>query len=341
MTSIEKNESLINRINKLLALAMDSGASEHERKRAQERADELMARHAIDRMDLTVEEKGKVIIEEFTISVLDLAFREHLVDMMSHIVMHANCRAVRQGFGLTPKFQIVGFPEDVKYAQRLWFIAFSEMAAHINPRWDDAISFDTNVHRLVKAGWKWDQINDIAVKHGGEPKSNWLRNAYNRECKRLGESNGKATRHLAYRTSYVEGFVTEVARKLRDMRAKTKETIGDNDRFALAVRSTKEQVDEEFYLLFPHLKPMSQEERNEYMKKWRAQEQAKLAGMTADQRAAYDRARRKEAERARRRYDNMRNSVYDPNGWSAGSAAGKKVDFNDSTKIKTEKKELS
>lgn len=50
MTTTEKSESLINRINrinKLLALAMDAGATENERKVAQERADEMMARHAL------------------------------------------------------------------------------------------------------------------------------------------------------------------------------------------------------------------------------------------------------------------------------------------------------
>ena len=44
----EPNENIMARINKLLLLAADEGASPHERELAEERAEKLMAQHVID-----------------------------------------------------------------------------------------------------------------------------------------------------------------------------------------------------------------------------------------------------------------------------------------------------
>ena len=60
----EPNESVMSKINKLLTLAANEGATEHERKRAEETAERLMAQHMIEEHELrkAAERSGKTTI---------------------------------------------------------------------------------------------------------------------------------------------------------------------------------------------------------------------------------------------------------------------------------------
>lgn len=363
------SESIISRINKLLALAMDPSASEHERELAKERADRLMVQHQLDRMDLTVEERSKIAEETWEFDTFDYKFRSQMISLADVIIRHCKCRALYGGIG-NVRVKIVGFPEDIAYAQQLWSIVFLEMAGKMFPRWDNNKSLDANVYAFVKAGYKWREIHEIAFQNKAEgvpnpyppeasyrndlfkdeiwtwdykqrvqsleyaPEGGILGRAYKRELKRLGESWSRNTsRHMAYRVSYVSSFTSTISRRLAEMRRKSVENVSDEDRYRLAVIDTEEQVLKEFYRLHPEYDPENIKKANA---EWQAREAARRAKMTPEQIAAEERRKQKAYER----YRKMRDQQYDAAGWQHGAKVASEVDLNNNKKVKVERDEL-
>lgn len=365
-------ESLISKINKLLALAMNEGATEHERAVAQERADKLMIQNQIDRMDLTVEEKGKIVEETWEFPGLSIKWSNHVRQLADTVIRHCRCRAVMNvGYSGTFKAKVVGFPEDINYVQNLWPIIFMEVSANMFPKWDDSLSLDQNVYRHVKAGYKWREIHEIAFRHGAEGIPNpypadksymnqkyqeeiWsysyeqrlkmfsyvaegglLGRAYKRELKRIGEAYApSSSRKLAYKTSYFQSFNSTISRRLREMRKKATDTIDDADKLRLAVIDTEEQVLKEFYRLHPEYDPDVQRKQSA---EWQVQENLRRSKMTSEQRRAEERRKNREYDR----YLKQRDNQHDRAGWQHGNAVAEGVDLNNNTKVKNEKKELS
>jgi hypothetical protein len=359
-------ESIISRVQKLLAVAMDSEATEHERALAQEHADRLMAQHMIDQLDLKVDDKDKSRVVSAVWSFdFSYEFREALRDLLGVVMSHASCRCTLKGFAKT-EVTVVGTPEGIAYAERLWLVVFTELARNMFPNWEDSKSFDANVYAFVKAGFRWRDIHEIAWKHcnertlddgktvlvndpyPAEKQSRYgfgktyagdggrLKRAYGREVKRLGEAQQHHTsRHGAYRASYVGSYVSTIRSRLYQMRAKTKADVPDADRYALAVRSTEDEVNAEFYLLFPQFDPKVQDKMYEESV---AAEQARRSALTPEQRAAEDEKRAREEARARKQYDEMRDKSFDSGGWERGNAVAKKVNLNNNTDIKHSRK---
>ena len=367
-------ESIISRVQKLLNLAMDPGASEEERTLAQERADALMAQHMIDQMDLKQDDPNKSRVTNAMWRLnFDYEFNSQCRELIGAIVAHATCRA-----SISTKFSdhdtpyhvtVVGTPENIAYAERLWMIVFTEMVRHMFPKVDPTLSFDTNVYNFVKAGFKWQQIHELLWETKDDPRwipeqfklndpypadkrprYEWqkqayegdggrLKRAYNREVKRLGEdAEHHTSRHGAYRASYVQSYTNTIRRRLYEIRSKSVDSVSDKDRFALAVRSSKDEADAEFYRLFPQFSPDFQ--KSEY-EKYVAGEKARREAMTQEERNAEDARKKKEEERARKLYDKMAEKRYDKNGWGRGHSVATKVNLSDSTPIKTDRKEIS
>lgn len=358
--------SVITKVQKLLTLAMDEGATPAERQRAQEKADQLMVEHMIEQSDLKAEDpdRSRVTSEEWQID-LSRGFRQDIEDMFWTVLNHAKCRYShqtkynRETGSVEVKTTVVGMPEQIAYAERLWFIVFSEMVGNLHPKWNKDLPFDTNVYNFVKAGIKWQQIHEIAFEQEGfesglpEPyparlqskygfKKVWgkdggrLKRAYNREQKRLGEEVRNHTqRHGAYRNSYIKSFSSTIRHRLTEIALKSKQnlTVDDRDKFSLAVQSTQAQTDAEFYRLFPEYDP-NNEERLARDQAWREKEEARLAGMSEEERQAEKEKKRKQQERARKQYDEMMKKNYDSNGWSRGTAVAQKVNLNNSDEIK-------
>lgn len=348
-------ETYVNRVNKLLALAMDPSASEHEREQAQLRADALMIQHTIERSELIAAQGNSGKREEPTREEWDLnlstEFSYAIRDLLGAVVRHTNCRAVIRS--VRGKVPVVGFPEDISYAQTLWMVVFSELSRHMYPRWDDSATFDENVYNFCRAGTKWTDIHDIAHKHGAgdlpEPYPNGpygkhatdggrLKRAYRRELTRRGEEiTSHVTRKTAYRESYVRSFSITINARLRRMRdesRKSAEQATSADRYALALRSTEQQVDDAFYLLYPEMHP-------DAIRKAGAEaleaERARRAALTPEEREKEDREYAAWVRRSNKMYDKMQDRSYDSAGWSRGARVAEKVDLAGGKRFDTQK----
>lgn len=364
------SDKIMSRVMKLLNVANDPNASESERTLAGEHADRLMAQHMIDRMDLKPEEKSKVVTNKWDLNVGDGGprYSTYMKRMMDCVLVHNGIRVhprienVKDENGHTVygvrRYTIIGFPEDMLYAEAIWFRVFKEFVSNINPQWDASKSLPDNTYQFVKAGYSWIDTYRIARKN---QYSDWpekmpnggpvLRRAYKDALDERGEEFTKTRRREAYRDSFVQSYATTIERRLDEMRRKAKEFIADDDKFALAVRSTKERVDEEFYRLFPEFDPEVRRKMQEAASFQLAcefaalpkAEQERLIKQEAERIRKENIAWEKASRTARRSYGSVRNyDAYEPTAWARGQSVASKVNLNVDPEMKSkEKGELS
>lgn len=324
------DESILSRINKLMALAMNEGATADERDLALQRAEALRRKHTVEEWELR--QSGQkptddIKIEEFDVS-LPLRYAEHINSLLNAVLHHCNIKYKWKNYYKTA--EMVGYSSDVEFAKKLWFVVYAELAANLFPQWREDRPFEHNVYAFVKGGYKWRMIADAANAAGVEvkwPDNGRLKRAYHNWCKHLQEEPTAHTqRHEAFRNSYVQSYQSTVSRRLRDMARQSKdETSSDRDKFALAVVDSKERVQQEFYRLFPQYDPATMEKR---YREQREAEDARRAAMTQKQRDDEDEKAERQYQRARKHYDKMRDKEYDPNGWQHGVKVGSNVDLS-------------
>jgi hypothetical protein len=362
------DQKIMTRIMKLLERANHPETPEAERQACLDKADAMMAQHMIDRMDLKPEEKTKVVEATWDLSVGEAGseFRQHVIGLMQTVVRHNGIRihprtqyAVRED-GTTNwsviRYKLVGFPEDMAYAEQIWFRVFKEFVSNVNPTWDTTLSVPENVYQFVRAGLAWGQIHAAATRNGVElpPVLNGggakLRKMYKEECKRREEEYYKTRQHDAYRTSFARSFSSTIAHRLAEMREKSKDAVGDDDKFALAVRSTKERVDEEFYRLYPEYDPeviRRMREAEEFEAACRfamlsEDEQAYVIAQAEKEQADWEkkwRAREARASRARRNYGYVRErNDYDASAWQRGESVASRVNLSVDPEVKRKEK---
>lgn len=372
-------QKIMTRIMRLMERANHPETPEAERVACMDRAEEMMARHMIDRMDLKPESTSKVVADTWDImwGDIDGEFRYHVQDLVLMVVKHCGIRVHpdigyardengRTEMPLRKRFKLVGFPEDMMYADQIWFRVFKEFVSNISPKWDASKPLAENVYQFARAGLSWGQIHSAAsnaredryglpeLLNGGGAK---LRNLYREECQRRGEEYNKTRTHEAYRATFVQSYSATIGRRLRDMRDSAKEHIADNDKFAVALRSTQERVDEEFYRLYPEYDPavirrMKDAEAAEILAQWHALSDDDKRAVAAYAEAEREqiskandewerkwRAREARGQRARRNYGAVRERVtFDQTAWDRGNSVASKVNLNVDAEVKDHKK---
>ena len=205
----EPKESIMELINKLLVLAGDERTPEHERKSAEEKAERLMQKHMIEEWEArqAAERSGTrvrtPVCEEWAVNFAESAheavndqweFDHQVKDMMMYVLEHCNIRVdtsfrYRDGQRI---YQIVGFKDDITYAERIWFNVFKTFVTNVNPHWDVAKSLEYNAYVFASAGvswkdqvllaekardtrieWPWRFQNDDPDEKNGHPYTRW------------------------------------------------------------------------------------------------------------------------------------------------------------------------
>ena len=326
----EPNEGVMSKIMKLLNLANDEGATPSERLLAEEQAERLMAKHMVDRFE--AEQKAKRMGETVRKPVQETweihmsaykdpnsqeyysasEFDHHVIDMMQRVLKHCNVRVhpkytyakvvINKGTDNERLVQdttrrvytIVGFPEDIAYAERIWFNVFRTFVANVNPQWDVQQSLDWNAYNFASAGVSWKQqvllaeaANDDRLEKPWRYQSEdrkapfystsqagalidpgneaWGRSIHKlkRACKKYCTDKGVdypyaggTKLRLASRASFARSYNSTIGSRLDEIRRKANDS-GEvsGEKFALAIRDTEERVDEEFYRLFPEYDP--------------------------------------------------------------------------------------
>ena len=397
-------ESVMTRVMKLLTLANDEGASPHERELAEDRAERLMAQHVIDRFEATqrlkrgdtqarkpIQSEWEVIFDEMQSDDHEYTYelQHQLITLMRAVMTHCNIRVNDQFKWKDGKriYQLVGFPEDVMYAERIWFNIFKAFVVNVNPQWDKTKSIGENAFNFASSGLSWPQIQ-LKAEKAGDTRVPWpdrwqcddpAKPFYTNNDWLDGEMITKETAHdpkkwnfglgkaipllrdaardfaadnakkysyargnnlrVASRNSFARSYRSTIESRLEIMREEAtkahdgEQTI-DADKFALALRDTKEQVDEEFYRIFPEFDP---EVRKRERERREAAAQAAYDALTPAEKAklARDQAR-EDAKWARRRtrvranYGQVREDPtnrYDAAAWERGRQAGQSVNL--------------
>lgn len=361
-------QSIIQRVQKLLERAGHPETPEAEARLCEEKAEQLMAQHRIDQMDLTPEEKSRITKSHWDIHVGDSGsdateFYSAIFTMLQSVLTHCGVRVhprvsyAKREDGRTDwnvrRIQLVGFPEDITYAENIWFTVFKTFVLNVNPRWDTTIGFDENVYNMIRAGYNMRQTQDMAYAarddHYGLPKREhkshpMIGKALKREVERRGEEwhvNKKS--QSTWRSSFARSYTSTIGMRLRELRAKAEETVSDAEKFALAVRDTKERVDEEFYRLFPEFDPevkrrMREAEEFEAACAWAALSEAEQAKVLRDQ-AREDARWARRASRARANYGRVRESEQtNMVAWSRGKKVADSVNLRVDGEVKNKKR---
>ena len=345
--SEQPEERILDKVRKLYERAYHPNTPPAEAETAKTMADSLVMRHAIDMALLDARNKGdrRLPTTRKFEAFGDWQWKEKFTTVIEELGRTYRCRtAIGYGREDSRYATIVGMLEDVDLIEFVYTQIYMGFTSKIDPSWDDNLSFDHNVYNFKVAGYRWPDIYRIATQHNiylSGPQDSKMIAGYKRHAKVVGDTHQiKTQRHAAYRESFAESFVRTVCRRLEQQRADNEDAAVKGGA-VLALVDVNERIDEAFYDLFPHMRPLTPEEREELIRQSRerqrkAQEEleAELAAMTPAQRRKYEEA--KERERRKNAKDNERywrdlerdnDRKYDSAGYTAGKRAGESVDL--------------
>lgn len=419
----EPKEGIMSKIMKLLERANHPDTPPHEARLSEEMAEKLMAKHMIDRFEAEqaakkrgestrkpIQDSWEVVMTRYkTGDEIDYMaaseFDHQVIDMMHYVLKHCNVRVNRSySYGYKDSvdgrprqqdtsrriYKIVGFREDIAYAERIWFNVFRTFVSNVNPQWDVTKSLDYNAYNFASAGVSWKQqvlLAEAAKDDRLEWPWRWQSDnkngdwytayefqagqAIDPDNKPWGKSIHKVRRacqkyctehNLEYpygrgsklrtttRSSFARSYRQTIMTRLDDVRRKAKEMEEQEsgEKFALALLDTNEQVDAEFYRLFPEYDPEIRRKQRETMDferacAWAGLSEAEQAKVLRDQ-AREEAAWAKRASRSRRNYRAVRSQPdrYDAAAWNRGRSAAESVNLrNDGEVVKPNKKEIN
>lgn len=361
-------DKILERVRNLLARAEHPNTPAPEAELCQQQADKLMFKHAIDeaflRATQSEKERKTPVKKEFQmVSEGTMEFWPEMRTVLGEVAYANRCRAVVSNYA-GGTITLVGFADDVAWTEMLFTSIYFSFVRQINPKWDSSLGYDANVYNFKVAGYKWADINNLAVRNGEETAeimregryysretmryedglvgtgkiSGKMISAYKRHAKKIDDNNLVSSQnHDAYRRQFTSAFCNEIARRLRRLAAEQEKEADSIPGAALALVDSRKVVNEEFFNLFPQFRPETDEEiaaREEAELKQREAERAAreemLAAMTDKQRYDFlekeQRAERRRAERDRRYWE--KNSVrYDSSANRRGSSAAANVDL--------------
>lgn len=263
MTTTTPNR-LISRVNRLI----NHATSETDLEERLARADQIMATHMLEEAQLRVMQKPEERRKPVTVDVTELfgsdARMQRLGDRVARTV---GVRLVVTHEGRHRKLTLVGFQEDVGWAQRLFSCIQEVFSSYLEPQWDEGREFVMNLVVLRESGMSWSQVLDHAVAAGAvedtwsdvpdttdrktgrtwnSTKARWsaedkLNLAYRNWCRDNDREPVNIRRHEAYRQAYPE----VVARRVRAFLDQMKATRHADDTSAaeMLLRSVENDVE--------------------------------------------------------------------------------------------------
>lgn len=326
---------LTEKIAKLFARADHPNTSEHEAAACREKAEKLMREHKISEAMFHLTEEQERVFEQYLVpakwSPLDYGTYQQLAVIAFN---HAGCQ-FKHLWGVDYSLHVVGYPADVFYGKVLFERAIVELEEVLNPQWNDTYTENRNVYRFRNAGLTWEQVQEVFAEHTGKRIGvQALHARYQKWAQAVGEEKKPGTRrHEAYRRSVQEAFRRTLWNRLADLRARSGKQDDEPGEYAIALIKDEDALLEEFYNLFPEMRPETEAEREARQAKDAAEraeaeaaEKARWERLTDAQRAAEQRAKERAEKRAQKAYEAYRaRNVYDSSGWAVGNSAAEKV----------------
>lgn len=252
---------LISRVNRLVNQA-DTESSLEERLA---RADQIMATHQL-------EDAGNRVMQK-----RDDRRKPEVVDATEHIGsdprMHRLADRVARTVGVRlvhhqRRLFLVGFQEDVAWAQQLFNGIERMFSYYLEPEWEPDRDFVLNLAVLRESGLSWSQILDCAVEAGavedtwsdvpdtvdkrtgrtwGSQKARWsaedkLNLAYRNWCRETGREPVLIRRHTEYRQAYPDVVARLVRNFLTQLEAARH--ADETSAAAMLLKGVEEEIEE-------------------------------------------------------------------------------------------------
>jgi len=170
------SEKIMDRVAALLRLAEHPNTPVHEATLALKQANSLITKHAIDeallRQSQSVTERRA--ISHMTVVLGGGEFRPYLRTIFE-VAAETFRVSVASKFTRTDgqadtEFHMYGANEDVVWLDMLYNMIKLQFLTKLDPTWDASLSYDNNVYNFKVAGFKWAEIDAIAIRNGHERK---------------------------------------------------------------------------------------------------------------------------------------------------------------------------
>lgn len=345
------SSKLSEKIAKLFARADHPNTTEHEAAACRDKAEKLMREHKISEAMLHLTEEQERVFEQHIVKTdwhgaVSYGTRQSIA---IHVFKHAGCQT-KHLWRNDEILHVVGYPADVFYGKILFERAIAELTEVLDPKWDDTLTEACNIYRYKNSGRTWEEVRGWFQLHAGKDLSvQALFGRYEKWRKVIGAEKVPGTRrHEAYRRSVETAFVRTLWGRLSELRIRSQQEEQEPGEYAIAIVKDEDALREEFYNLFPEMRPETQAEREAREAKSEAEyeaalkaEEARRAAMTEKQRQAEDRRNEREAKRAEREYQAYLNrNRQDAAGWAVGHSAAQKVRVLLNDEVKNEKVSL-
>lgn len=257
--SEDKKSKILEKVRALLAKA-DSTEFEAEAETFRAKADELMAAYAIeqwqldaaddaDRASRTPERRDVNISWYWADNYSHI--NKHLFTMFSDVAKHCRCKVIwwnplRDESGR--KVPVLGLPADLDYFDMLFTHLQMQLGSKLQPGVEEGDTYIQALVRMKEAGMKWEAIGERLIRAGlmEGPYERKVGVKFTSDYTRFCEDSGRERKYInpkTYQRSFVDGFITHVAARLRDQKEDQAEKGGTG--MELALRDISKMLDEE------------------------------------------------------------------------------------------------
>ena len=257
---------VMDRIRKLLALADHPNTPPHEADNARQRADAMMFQYRIEEATAVAgglygdDEHGmKPIWRVLHLSGISTEFFQSYRSIGNVIVNHVGAQVVftfEQGESV---MDACGYKSDLMYADVLLTSCLLEFGKRLEPKYDANLSDAENIYILRSAGMERRRISALVfgpweTENEMKAKNRKVTKIFKAEAERRGEDPsallGRGNSVKTYRSSYADGFVSQLHQRLYRMRSAHGQESG-----AIVLADRSERVKEAFYEKYPQYRP--------------------------------------------------------------------------------------
>jgi len=259
-------DDILRKVQALIARA-ESTEFEHEREQCLRRADDMMAKYAIEEWE--ARQRGDTSAQKPEMHEMDFGWyfrspiNEQLWSLFASIMSHCSCviatakLAYGQGEGDSRyKMPVFGLSSDLNYANMLFTSLYLQMVDKTQPKYNPDMTLAQNITRGKEAGMSWVQIANWsgqldAITGPSTVKGSWVK-MYRRECDRQGIEPVKQTNPETHQRNFAWGYVYKIQERLRAMRGEQEKSDGS---LLPALRDTRDLAREAMYDMFGDLRP--------------------------------------------------------------------------------------
>lgn len=264
MSTTTTPNRLVSRVTRLV----NHASTETELEERLAKADHIMATHMLEEAQLRVMQKPADRRTPVAVDTTELFGSDPRMQRLAdRVARTVGVRLITTHEGRHRKLTLVGFQEDVSWAQLLFTGAQQVFASYLEPQWEGDRDFVRNLVVLRESGMSWSQVLDCAVAAGAvedtwsdvpdtadpdtgrtwnSTKARWsaedkLNLAYRNWCRDNGRAPVQLRRHGEYRQAYPEVVARRVRSFLDQLRAARH--ADDTTAAEMLLRSVEQEVD--------------------------------------------------------------------------------------------------